>query len=288
MDISEDGVDDGHIQVEVPEAHQYWIDDPDLLHGEVKLLDNEDATFFEGLIEKYLKPLDQDKDREKRVALELKELKNKTSFAFLLLNAIYIVVVFTLQIQRNESGLTIPWPCGRNLSLEPIGIIFLAIFAFVMTLQIAGMLIHRIGTFLHIMALTKLHRQRKKPKLSLHRVLELARKLGRVREDESDEERKEIEKKMKRKSVIRKRSSSGKRFERTIRGQFTKRWKNVQEAQDDVSDEQLTKNLYGDATSRRAMMRRTQTINKCRQLNRGDHNNVRRPNDGRRIQMDRL
>lgn len=64
------------------------------------------------------------KSEKERVARELKELRNQMSFAFFLMNALFVVSIFVLT--QNKERLNIPWPCGTgadggSLQLEPIG-----------------------------------------------------------------------------------------------------------------------------------------------------------------------
>ena len=42
------------------------------------------------------------------------------------------------------------------LELEPIGLVFMVFFAFVLVIQVTGMLLHRWGTISHIISDTKL------------------------------------------------------------------------------------------------------------------------------------
>ena len=56
------------------------------------------------------------------------------SGTYFLLNAIFVVVVFTLQM--NVDKVSIPWPIGDGLKLEPIGLMFLIFFAIIMLVQV--------------------------------------------------------------------------------------------------------------------------------------------------------
>ena len=87
----------------------------------------------------------------------LKDLRNKATGAFLIINTIFMMVIFTLQVQDIDTGLYIRWPCGgTSLYLEPIGFMFLLLFGVVLVVQTVGMIIHRVETYLHIMASTSL------------------------------------------------------------------------------------------------------------------------------------
>lgn len=46
---------------------QSWMDDNDLKKGTVGVLENDEKLFWEEFIPKYLKPLDTDKEHEKKV-----------------------------------------------------------------------------------------------------------------------------------------------------------------------------------------------------------------------------
>lgn len=128
------------------------MNDQELGTGPVGKLISSETHFFEDFLKDFLAPLEKDKKKEESVANELLALRNKVSAAFLLANAMLVVTLLLLQI--NE--LNVPWPCGDDLSIEPIGFIFLVFYVFIMLLQTAGMLVHRTGTFLHIMATTLL------------------------------------------------------------------------------------------------------------------------------------
>ena len=61
--------------------------------------------------------------------------------------------------EEEGNGLAIPLPCkndeGRNLTLEPISLIFMAIFGIALLVQFLAMFFHRMGTFLHIISSTE-------------------------------------------------------------------------------------------------------------------------------------
>jgi chitin synthase len=42
----------------------------------------------------------------------------------------------------------------NSLQLEPIGVMFVAVFAVIIVIQFTAMLVHRFGTFMHILAST--------------------------------------------------------------------------------------------------------------------------------------
>ena len=140
------------------------------------------------LIKRYLFPLKKDNAQEERVTMELLELRDRVSFAYFLLNACFVVVIFTLQ--ANVESISVVWPCGQNLRLEPIGFMFLIFFGIMMVLQTIGMIAHRTGTFLHIVATTELNFFRKKddesPSENVKNALDLARNMVRLQDDVDD------------------------------------------------------------------------------------------------------
>jgi len=54
------------------------------------------------------------------MAGELKELRNKVSFAFLMINAVFVILVFLLQLEKET--IHINWPFGgeTNVTYQPL------------------------------------------------------------------------------------------------------------------------------------------------------------------------
>lgn len=150
----------------------FWIEDKDLKEGDVLYLSDQENKFWKELIEKYLLPLDKNKKHEARVANELKELRNRVVFAIFMLNALFILAVFLLQLHKDI--IHVEWPFGakvnatinpdtgevtvkeEKLEMEPIGLVFVFFFAFILIIQFAGMIFHRFGTLSHILASVEL------------------------------------------------------------------------------------------------------------------------------------
>ncbi|CAL8111798.1 unnamed protein product [Orchesella dallaii] len=149
-----------------------WMEEKDLTPFEVDFLSGPEIRFWEAMILKYLVPLDADKRQEKEMAGLLIDLRNKVAFTFLMINAVFVVLLFLLQLEKNS--VHVNWPYGAEvnvtyrvnaaeiavsfeyLELEPIGVAFVGVFGLVLVIQFIGMMIHRMGTFFHIMALTVL------------------------------------------------------------------------------------------------------------------------------------
>lgn len=186
----------------------FWIEDKDLKDGEIDYLPDHELSFWKDLIEKYLYPLDSNKDHQARVASELKELRNRVVFAIFMLNALFILAVFLLQLHKDI--IHVEWPFGakvnatlnpetgevtvkeEKLEMEPIGLVFVFFFAFILVIQFAGMILHRFGTLSHILASVELSLCRSKSDDDIDdeyiekNGVELAREFQKLKSDEDD------------------------------------------------------------------------------------------------------
>ncbi|KAK3873993.1 hypothetical protein Pcinc_021038 [Petrolisthes cinctipes] len=193
-------------------VNPYWMEDKALMRGEVDYMPGAEVQFFKDLIEKYLFPLAKDKAREDKAASELKDLRNMVVFSFVMMNAIFVLVTFLLQLHKDI--IHINWMLGVKsnityieesfevfiaeefLMLDPIGIVFVLFFAIIMLIQFVAMLFHRFGTISHILAFTDLTWCRQKAedmtenayieKNAVNIVRELQKLKGIDRDDDSD------------------------------------------------------------------------------------------------------
>merc|ERR1712025_896455 len=150
----------------------FWIEDKDLGRGEVDYMSGPEIQFWKDLIEKYLFPIDKDKAKQALIAAGLKELRDKSVFFFAMFNALFVLIVFMLTL--NKDILHIDWPFGvkenititednqvliskEYLHLEPIGIVLVFFFFSIIVIQFVAMLFHRFGTISHILASTELN-----------------------------------------------------------------------------------------------------------------------------------
>ncbi|XP_060607660.1 chitin synthase chs-2-like [Ruditapes philippinarum] len=138
----------------------------------IKYLALREEKFWKWLIEKYLYPGEKAngnaEEEEKRlkeqekVKEELKELRNKASLAYLLINALFITVIYFLQQSNVDTGggLSVHIECGsgNGLVLEPISLAFTAVAGILLAIQFLCMLIHRSKTFLQINSITEIKR----------------------------------------------------------------------------------------------------------------------------------
>ncbi|XP_037814355.1 chitin synthase chs-2 isoform X1 [Lucilia sericata] len=159
-------------------TNPYWIEDPDLRKGEVDFLSSAELQFWKDLIDKYLFPIDNDPVEQARIAKDLKELRDSSVFFFFMVNALFVLIVFLLQL--NKDNIHVKWPFGvrtnitydestqevhiskEYLQLEPIGLVFVFFFALILVIQFTAMLFHRFGTLSHILASTELNFFKKK------------------------------------------------------------------------------------------------------------------------------
>jgi hypothetical protein len=97
-------------------------------------------------------------------------MRNKFAAGFLVANGIVIVSLIVLQSFTDEIGVPwLPWVC-ENVSesseipkIDPFGFVFLIMFVVIMLIQALCMIVHRIGTFLHVMSITDIVTCRDKP-----------------------------------------------------------------------------------------------------------------------------
>ena len=84
--------------------------------GKQQFLSGHETQFWKDLISKYLEPLIKNKDKEKKQADELLQLRTEMVFSFFMLNAIWVVTIYMLQAQKES--INIPWifPQSYNVS----------------------------------------------------------------------------------------------------------------------------------------------------------------------------
>jgi len=151
----------------------FWIEDRDLGRGEVDYLSGPEVQFWKDLIEKYLYPLDADKAKQALITQGLKELRDTVVFYFAMGNAIFVIIVFLLTLNKDKIYLNWPFGIKENITineetldvlitkeylhLEPIGIVLVFFFFGIVVIQFIAMLFHRFGTISHILASTDLN-----------------------------------------------------------------------------------------------------------------------------------
>nr|KAH9640257.1 hypothetical protein HF086_013456 [Spodoptera exigua] len=170
--------EDSEISTEIPREERddlinpYWIEDVELQKGEVDFLTTAETNFWKDVIDEYLLPIEEDKRELERIKTDLKNLRDKMVFAFVMLNSLFVLVIFLLQLSQDQ--LHFKWPFGQKssmeydndsnmftitqdyLTLEPIGFVFLIFFGSIILIQFTAMLFHRLDTLAHLLSTTKL------------------------------------------------------------------------------------------------------------------------------------
>lgn len=153
----------------------YWMTEDEEIRKfkRGQALEEDEVTFWRELIDTYLKPLEGDSQKQKVTQDELIELRNKVCLIFILINSLFIIIVFTLQQVTADGGsLTVHLPCadkGKNgtgadtnpQAIEPISVAFTLVFGILLLVQFLCMLVHRFATLLHICASTTIFKGKK-------------------------------------------------------------------------------------------------------------------------------
>ncbi|XP_069120489.1 chitin synthase chs-2-like isoform X3 [Argopecten irradians] len=113
--------------------------------------------------EKYLSPLDANVKAQKETQETLIELRNGVCGGIAVINVIWIAVNFMFQL-RGPGLVTIPIPSvwgddggGPDyLQVDILGLSFVIFFMVLLLIQFCGMVMHRWGTLLHLLAFTEL------------------------------------------------------------------------------------------------------------------------------------
>ncbi|XP_067686177.1 chitin synthase chs-2-like isoform X2 [Haliotis asinina] len=139
----------------------YWIEDEDIAGGPKELVSIQEVDFWNGLIGRYLFPLEKDEKHEKKMKEDLLELRNTVCLAFLLINALFVILLFALEsVSEYTPQLKVKVPCGNDdvvpEDIQPISVAFTLVFGIMLSIQFVAMLFHRYSTFLHIAAITRI------------------------------------------------------------------------------------------------------------------------------------
>lgn len=176
MELASDSDDFEDVPLEVPTEHKQllpdWLYDPDLKDGDTETISASEEQFWMDLIEKYLRPLDMTDDQKTAMQDQLKSYRDLSAFAFTMSNALFVLIVFLLQL--NKEYLHVRWPFDVHneimfdqasfeftirreyKNLEPISMLFVAFFGIVLVVQFLAMLFHRFATISQILANTNI------------------------------------------------------------------------------------------------------------------------------------
>ena len=140
----------------------------------VELSENE-LHFWNDFIPKYLLPLDENPTEQKRISDDLKELRNRAVFAFGIINVVFILFVYLLQMHKDVFGIPIVSgikeynktyneeldrfenvPIYDHVIMDPIGLVLIVFFGAILIVQMIGMFMHRFGTLAQLLAVTSI------------------------------------------------------------------------------------------------------------------------------------
>ncbi|KAK3581706.1 hypothetical protein CHS0354_031106 [Potamilus streckersoni] len=136
---------------QVIENPTYWMEQAPLKEAKAEDLEKTEVQFWDSVIRKYLYPLDEDKKQQEKIKQDLMSLRNNIVFGFFLLNFMFSVAL--LQLQLNKYQLRAFYIVGKY---EPVSVFFLLTFATLLLVQFIAMLIHRWGTFQHLISSTRI------------------------------------------------------------------------------------------------------------------------------------
>uniref|UniRef100_A0A3B3YHD5 chitin synthase n=1 Tax=Poecilia mexicana TaxID=48701 RepID=A0A3B3YHD5_9TELE len=108
----------------------------------------DEKRFWNEFIEKYLEPLQNDKEKQEKTKNELQDLRNKINFSFFFLNALWLVAAFVFQVfavfqlKFDIVDLNLN-KTGKQFEVEPMSLMFILGFALSVLLQFIGMFYHR-------------------------------------------------------------------------------------------------------------------------------------------------
>ncbi|CAC5411436.1 CHS1 [Mytilus coruscus] len=143
-------------------------------HGTIKRLKQDEINFWNELIVNYLQPLNPDEKKEKAVSESLKDFRNKVAFAFFFVNGLWLVIMTAMNEVKAVLNINIPTVDGSTITIEPLGLLFLVIFAILLFMQFFGMIRHRYGTFLQLLAATNLRSRDSDPESVIQKIKEIS------------------------------------------------------------------------------------------------------------------
>ncbi|XP_053719412.1 chitin synthase chs-2-like [Synchiropus splendidus] len=155
-----------------------WVTDlqtySDDMHLQEEFLESDEVNFWKELQEQYLKPLPVDKEQQKAMTNDLKDLRNKITMVFFLMNALWLVATFTLQlidipINIPKFNMTLE-DTGEFVEIEPISFMFILGFASSVIIQFLGMFYHRLMTLIHYVAFVDTESKEPKAELEILHV----------------------------------------------------------------------------------------------------------------------
>lgn len=110
-----------------------------------------EEKFWKKVLPKYLEPIESDRKQEQKIFVDLVSLRNNMVFIFSMLNLLFSVALFQMQI--NKDNFSALYLFGKY---EPISVISFGLIILIQAVQFISMLIHRWNTFQHLISRTSL------------------------------------------------------------------------------------------------------------------------------------
>ncbi|XP_033113952.1 chitin synthase chs-2-like isoform X2 [Anneissia japonica] len=142
-----------------------WMNAAALAWANIRTIDTEEVEFWQELVSKYLHPIEEDKQMQEAIANRLKELRNKACFAFFMLNACWIIIIFFLELQSELFAIplgSLKRSNGDPATIEPFQFAFFVLFLIILIIQFLAMISHRVYTLFHILAATDITKKKDK------------------------------------------------------------------------------------------------------------------------------
>lgn len=133
----------------------YWVKalDDDSNVSEPKYLEDKEVRFWKNIINEFLLPMKSNKEQQEKIKADLLSARNNVVFAYFLLNLMFTLVILQLQLKQDLLKETF-FIAGKY---EPVSVVFLASFTLLLMIQFSGSLAHQWGTFLHLIASTRVN-----------------------------------------------------------------------------------------------------------------------------------
>ncbi|XP_039594757.1 chitin synthase chs-2-like isoform X3 [Polypterus senegalus] len=148
--------------MEMTDDEECWMhqlqDCSDQVEFDEVFLDQDETLFWKGLIKQYLLPVMEDEKTKQDIMKDLRSLRNKANLAYFLINSLWIVAMFFLQIVGNAVSIQIPKVyfngslAADTIPVDPVGLVLLLSFAGLLVTQFIAMVYHRLYTFIHLIA----------------------------------------------------------------------------------------------------------------------------------------
>lgn len=124
-----------------------------------KDIGNDEKEFWEVLLKTYLFPFNYNQKEKMEQLNDLLKLRNISVLFIFLTNTFLVVGVFAItSVDAFETSLVLNLECGnegKNISIEPLSILFTLMFGILLFIQFVCMIYHRFSTLIHVMSEAK-------------------------------------------------------------------------------------------------------------------------------------